>query len=76
VKEEKAASDDSAPSQRFLRRLLALLLHIFDTGARAIVIVVKLVQCSKITTEAQSERLCVCDIVLESRRLFSTALII
>ena len=39
-------------------------------------IVVKLVQCSKITTEAQSESLCVCDILLESRRLFSTALII
>ncbi len=39
-------------------------------------ILVKLVQCPKITTQALSESLCVCDIFLESRRLSSTALII
>lgn len=53
--------------------VLALLLHVLDTGARAIVVVVELVQCSKIATETQGEALCVRDKVLEACRLFSAA---
>ena len=51
-------------------------MYIFDASASAIVVVVKQVQCSKITTEAQSECLDVFDILLKSRRLFSSALLI
>ena len=55
MKEEEAACHDAAPSQRLLGGLLALLLHVLDTSARAIVVVIELVECSEITTKAQGE---------------------
>ena len=73
---EETACHDAAPSQRLLGCLLALLLNVLDTSARAIVIVVELVECPEITTEAQSETSCICDQILEASRLSSFAFLI
>ena len=45
VKEAKPKSNDSAPSQSFLRRLFALFLNVFYTSSRTIVVVIELAQC-------------------------------
>ena len=72
VKEEETACHDAASSQRILGGFLALFLNVFDTSARAIVVVVELVECTEITTEAQGETFCICDEVLEASRLSSS----
>ena len=52
VKEKDSTGHDFAFSKSFLRCIFALLCHIFDAGVSAIVIVVKLMQSSEISSEA------------------------
>ena len=57
VKEEETACHDAAPSQRLLGGLLALLLNVLDTSARAIVVMVELVErteCPPVSTPLQA----------------------
>ena len=74
VEEEETASDDPATSKCLLCCCLVLLLHVFHTSARAVVIVIQLVQCSEVTTVAHCESISIGNILLDANRLLSSVL--
>ena len=74
VEETKTTSDDIAMSQCRLCCFLAFLLHVFHTSARAVVIVIQLVQRSEVTRVAQCESISVGNMILDANKLSSSVL--
>ena len=74
VEEEKTTSDDIAMSKCLLCCFLAFILHVFHTSARAVVIVIQLVQRSEVSSVAHCESISIGNIDLDANRLFSSVL--
>ena len=55
VKEEESTGHDFAFSKSFLRCIFALLCHVFDAGVGAVVVMIELMQCSKVSSKAESK---------------------
>ena len=51
VKEKESARDDLASSKRLLRCIFALLCNVFDAGVGAVMVVVKLMQSSEVSSK-------------------------
>ena len=73
VKEEESASDDFAFSKGFLGGIAALLCNVFDASGGAIMVMVKLMQGSEVSTRTQRKPAGVLDDIFTSRRLCNTA---
>ena len=68
---KKATSNNSATTKCLLCCCLALFLDVFHASAGAVVIMIQLVQSSKVTTVARREGISIGDIVFDSDKLFS-----
>ena len=73
VKEEESASDDLAFSKGFLGGIAALLRNVFDASGGAIMVMVKLMQGSEVSTRTQRKPAGILDDIFTSRRLCNTA---
>ena len=64
MKEVESACHDLTLSESVLGGITSLLCDIFDASVRAIVIMIKLMQCSEVSAEAQSKAVGVLDYIL------------
>jgi len=70
---EESARHDLAFSKSFLCSIAALLCNVFDARGGAIMVMVKLMQCSEISTITQRKQASILDDILTRRRLCNTA---
>jgi len=73
MKEEESARHDLAFSKSFLGSIAALLCHVFDARGGAVMVMVKLMQRSEVSSITQRKPAGILDDILTRSRLYNTA---
>ena len=73
VKEEESARDDFAFAKSFLGSIATLLCNVFDARGGAIMVMVKLIQGSEVSSRTQREPAGILDDIFTRSRLCNTA---